>query len=164
MILYIVRHAWAADRGDPRWPDDTRRPLTGKGKERFSRVACQLADRRFQPQVVAASPYTRCRQTADILADMVADRPQVVTLNDLAPGGDLGALVAWTAAQAAHFQRIAWVGHAPDVGRMAAALIGSGDSHIHFAKGAVAAIEFGERVVTGGGDLQWLVTPELLGC
>ena len=37
MFIYIARHAWAGDRGDPRWPDDSLRELTPEGVERFKR-------------------------------------------------------------------------------------------------------------------------------
>ena len=42
MDLYIIRHAWAAESDDSRWPDDGMRPLTAEGKERFARVAKKL--------------------------------------------------------------------------------------------------------------------------
>ena len=32
MNLYIIRHAWAAERDDGQWPDDDLRPLTAEGK------------------------------------------------------------------------------------------------------------------------------------
>ena len=43
----------------------------------------------------------------------------------LMPGSDLEALAAWLAERAGKYERIAWVGHAPDVGRLTAAMIGT---------------------------------------
>jgi phosphohistidine phosphatase SixA len=54
--------------------------------------------------------------------------------------------------------------HAPDVGRLAAALIGQPEGQIRFAKGAVAAIRFDGPAIAGNGELQWLVTAKVLGC
>ncbi len=164
MMLYIVRHAWAGDYGDPQWPDDSQRPLTSKGKERFSKVVKLLVERGFSPQIVATSPYIRCRQTADIIAQATPNRPQVTPLDELAPGGDLSLLLKWMLTQAARFDHIAWVGHAPDVDLLAAALIGNGDAQIHFAKGSVAAIDFESPVALGQGELRWLATAKILGC
>ena len=75
MFLYIARHAWAGERGDPRWPDDSLRELTPDGIERYTKVVKALADRGFNPDRIATSPYTRCRQTAEIIAKHVASNP-----------------------------------------------------------------------------------------
>ena len=163
MDLYLVRHAWAAERGDE-WPDDDLRPLTEDGKKRFSRVVARLAERGLAPQVVATSPLVRCVETAQLLAAGVPDQAKVVELDELRPGSNLGGLLAWTARQADKRQQIAWVGHAPDVDRMAAALIGQPEAMIRFAKAAVAAIRFDGLPILGGGELQWLVSAKLLGC
>jgi len=56
MDLYIIRHAWAADRDDKRWPDDGQRPLTEEGKTRFAKVAASLVKRGMKLQVVGTSP------------------------------------------------------------------------------------------------------------
>ena len=37
MELFIIRHAWAAERDDAAFPDDSLRPLTDKGRKRFAR-------------------------------------------------------------------------------------------------------------------------------
>jgi phosphohistidine phosphatase len=164
MDLFIIRHAWAADRGDPRWPEDELRPLTDEGRERFARMLQGLTGRGFAPQIVATSPLVRCRQTADLVAAALDPPPEVVELEELEPGSDLGALVAWTEAQSGRFERVAWVGHAPDVGCLAAALVGGADSWIRFAKGGVAAIRFHGPAQIGQGELRWLVTAKVLGC
>lgn len=164
MDLYIIRHAWAGHFGDPEWPDDSLRPLTPEGKRRFARVVEKLVASEFAPEVVATSPLVRCRQTAEIVAENIPGRPQVVEMEALEPGSDLDELVAWTARQAERFGRVAWVGHAPDVGHLAAALIGQSRGWIHFTKGAVASIRFEEKVAPGEGELRWLATAKILGC
>jgi phosphohistidine phosphatase len=161
MILYIVRHAWAEERDAERWPDDGLRPLTKKGRKRFAKLLRRMEDSDVAPQVVATSPLLRCRQTADIFVDHLSDQPSVVELEALAPGSDLATLVQWTAAQEA--DEVAWVGHAPDVGRLTAALIGSQDAAIEFAKGAIACIEFESAIAQGSGNLKWLSTARLFG-
>jgi phosphohistidine phosphatase len=164
MILYIIRHAWAEERADPAWTDDYQRPLTEEGKERFAKVVKLLADRGFAPQLIAASPLVRCRQTADIVAKLAPNRPKVVERSELAPGSDLDGILHWTRSQAGDIEEVAWVGHAPDVGRMASALVGDESSAIRFAKGTVAAIRFPGPPEDGAGELYWLVTAKLLGC
>ena len=164
MILYIVRHAWAEEADETRWPDDGQRPLTDEGRKRFAKVVKTLADRGFAPSVVATSPLVRCRETAEILVRQIPGKPKLVPRNELSPGSDLDKLLDWTASAAAGEKEIAWVGHAPDVGDLAAALIGEGCVNIGFAKGAVAAIEFDGRPARRQGELRWLVTAKILGC
>jgi phosphohistidine phosphatase len=160
--LYIVRHAWAGEHGDPRYPDDRLRPLTDDGRKRFAAMVKRLARDVVDPTLIATSPLVRCRQTADILAEYLSTSASLVERPELAPGVDLERLVAWTTAQSA--SAIAWVGHAPDVGRMAATLIGNGTASIRFAKGAICQIDFDGPLAPGRGELRWLITARSLGC
>jgi phosphohistidine phosphatase len=161
MFLYIARHAWAGERGDPRWPDDSLRPLTPEGIERYTAMVKLLAQRDFGPARIATSPYTRCRQTADIIARLVEGEPTIEELAALEPGSDLEALIEWSNAQEG--RDLCWVGHSPDVEGLAAALVGDGGSNIRFAKGAIAAIEFHGQIADDAGELRWLVTAKILG-
>lgn len=161
MLLYIIRHAYAYEHGDPRWPDDSQRPLEKKGAERFKQVVKLLAQRGFEPEVIATSPYVRCRQTADIAALHTANSPEVVELDALTPGSDLETTLRWSRTQ--KVESIAWVGHSPDVNRFAAAMIGDGLGSIRFAKGAVASIRLHSGMAARSGELNWLATAKLLG-
>ena len=167
MILYIVRHAWAGHYGDPQWPDDFERPLSTAGKQRFAEFAEKLAARGFTPQVVATSPLIRCRQTAELVVAAVEkageQRPRLVELEALVPGGSFEELIGWSEERAKQFDSIAWVGHAPAVGRLTAAMIG-GRGEIRFAKGAVAEVRFPYTPEPGDGELRWLLTAKMLGC
>src|SRR6188508_757512 len=96
MFLYIARHAWAGEHGDPRWPDDSLRELTPDGIARYTRVIKVLADRGFNPNRIATSPYTRCRQTADIIAKFASSKPEIDELDALQPGSDIGPVLEWS--------------------------------------------------------------------
>jgi phosphohistidine phosphatase len=162
MLLYIVRHAWAEDRDPERFPNDDLRPLTGDGKKRFAKTVKRLVEGGFSPTLVATSPLVRCRETAAILFERLEKGAKLIELDALRPGSDLNELVRWTTEQPD--EAIAWVGHAPDVSELAAALIGDGIPSIRFAKGATAAIEFASKIAPGKGELNWLATAKLLGC
>jgi phosphohistidine phosphatase len=161
MHLYIVRHAWAGQSGDPRYPDDGLRPLTVEGRKRFRRLNKKLLKRSFDPAHIATSPLVRCRQTADVIAELSPRKPDVVALADLAPRGELNPLVTWTRDKWP--EDVAWVGHAPDVEELTAALIGDARARIRFAKGAVACLEFADELAAGHGELIWLATAGMLG-
>ena len=163
MHLYIIRHAWAYEAGDPRWPDDSRRPLEPEGVERMASVVQQLVGRGFAPQAIATSPYVRCRQTADVIAAHVTPSPRVEVVDSLAPGSDFESLLAWSRQQQQHkCDSLAWVGHAPDVSFLTAALVGD-SAAVRFAKGTVASIRLHGEIAAGSGELEWLATAKLLG-
>jgi phosphohistidine phosphatase len=163
MDLYIIRHAWAEQRDASRWPDDDSRPLTPDGEERFALVAKKLVRCGMAPALVATSPLVRCVQTTEILAAAMPSRPKIVALDELRPGSDLEGLLQWTGRHGDKRDEIAWVGHAPDVDRLTAAVIGGGDSLIHFSKGAAAAVHFDGLPARGRGELRWLATAKVLG-
>lgn len=161
MFVFIARHAWAYEFGDPRWPDDSLRELEPEGADRFMLVVEKLAKRGFTPEKIITSPFTRCRQTAEIIAQYTPHRPSVTELDALQPGSDLEAVIQWS--RTSGCEQICWVGHAPDVGLMTAALIGDGQANIRFAKGATSAIRFHGPLQAGAGELYWHATAKSLG-
>ncbi|HWB13789.1 MAG TPA: phosphohistidine phosphatase SixA [Pirellulales bacterium] len=162
MTVYVVRHAWAEDRDDAVYPNDDERPLTRKGRKRFRRLARRLCRRGLDVAHIATSPLVRCRQTADILAEYAASEPLITELDALRPGSQLQPLLDWTRQQEG--RDVAWVGHAPDVDELTAALVGDGGAAICFDKGAVAAIRFEGPPAAGQGTLHWFAVAELLKC
>src|SRR6188768_3365227 len=96
MFIFIARHAWAGERGDPRWPDDSLRELTSDGIQRYTKVVKALTDRGFNPERIATSPYTRCRQTAEIIASYAASKPKIDELDALEPGSDFESVLEWS--------------------------------------------------------------------
>ena len=71
--FFVVRHAKAGDRED--WPGDDRlRPLTKKGLRQAGRLVELLAGERVT--AVISSPYLRCVQTVEPLAEARALKVQ----------------------------------------------------------------------------------------
>ncbi len=159
MFIYLARHAWAGHYGDPGWPDDSLRPLTAEGEARYRRMIELLADRGFSPALIATSPYTRCRQTADIMAEVTGGA--AVETEDLEPGLHLEGMIDWSNQQQG--VDIAWCGHNPDMETVLPQLVGDNAARTRFAKGAIAAVAFDEEVIAGEGELYWLVTAKVLG-
>lgn len=76
VTLYLVRHAKAGKRSA--WDDDDRlRPLTPAGVAQSRALAAMLAVHR--PTMLMTSPYLRCRQTLEPLAEVtgldIVDEP-----------------------------------------------------------------------------------------
>jgi broad specificity phosphatase PhoE len=86
--LLIVRHAKATNRDKWSGPDRDR-PLARRGREQAAKLACYLGSER--PALVASSPWLRCVQTAEPMAD--AAGLEVVT--DARLGYDATDFHAW---------------------------------------------------------------------
>jgi phosphohistidine phosphatase len=157
--LYLIRHGLAEERGEA-WPDDTKRPLTEDGIVRMRQAARGLARLGTTIDVVLTSPLVRARQTAEIVVAALDPRPSLVQIDSLAPEGSFAAVVAELAKHAKR-TRIALVGHEPNIGELAARLIGSRHG-VEFKKGAVCRIDVEALPPSGPGDLRWLLTPRIL--
>ncbi len=96
-----------------------------------------------------------------MICERLVPPPALAELPALEPGSHLGPLIEWSNAQGV--DELAWVGHAPDVNWLAAALVGARETGFDFAKGAVAAIAFDGQISEGAGTLLWLATPKSLG-
>jgi phosphohistidine phosphatase len=157
--LYLVRHAIAAERGDD-WPDDTKRPLTTRGIHRFKDSLPGVEELEVSIEEIFSSPLVRAKQTADLLAAGVPGTPPVKLLDSLAPGHS-PTTVMTQLAKTAKRQRIALVGHEPDLGELAAHLIGA-TRPLLFKKGGMCRIDIGGLGPKRTGSLMWFVTPKVL--
>jgi phosphohistidine phosphatase len=160
MRLYIIRHAEAGQHDESRWPDDSQRPVTKEGQKRFEKLARLLADAGMQAELIVTSPYVRCVQTAETLSEVLGGQIRYVERSELEPNSNLDSLIRWTNEQLV--ETVAWVGHAPDVENITAALIGSAGAGFHFSKGAVAQVHFDEKILRAHGELRLLVSPKIL--
>jgi len=157
--LYLIRHGVAEERGDA-WPDDAKRPLTEEGTSRMRKAARGLSRLGVVFDIVLTSPLVRARQTAEIVAGGLAPRPTLVNLDSLAPDAGYAALMT-DLEKHARKPRIALVGHEPDIGELAARLVGSRRS-IEFKKGAICRIDIDEIPPNGPGQLRWFIAPKIL--
>jgi phosphohistidine phosphatase len=156
--VYLVRHAIAEPRGAS-WPDDALRPLSGQGRQRFAAAAAGLARFEGIPENILTSPYVRARQTADLLAAAGGSGAAIELFSLLEPGHPPSTLFAGLRAWRSS-KRVALVGHEPDLGGLAAALLGAARP-IPFKKGAVCRIDVAwGRVPTG--TLIWFLPPAAL--
>ena len=71
MTVYVVRHGKAGSRSGWTEPDD-QRPLTKAGRRQAGALADMLAGDHVTR--VLSSPYVRCRQTVEPLAERLHDR------------------------------------------------------------------------------------------
>jgi phosphohistidine phosphatase len=157
--LYLVRHAIAAER-DAEWPDDTKRPLTERGVARFKEIVKGLRGLDVAMDEIFTSPLVRAKQTAELLAEGLEGKPPVKVLDALAPG-HTAASVMTSLAKAAKRRRIALVGHEPELGELAAYLIGAGRA-LPFKKGGVCRIDVGSLSSRRAAALVWFLPPAVM--
>jgi phosphohistidine phosphatase len=157
--LYLIRHGVAAERGED-YPDDSKRPLTSGGINRLRKEAKALDALDVGFDHIIASPLVRTRQSADVFAETMKSKPSVSVSDALAPAGTPAAVIQELGK---HMRkgRIALVGHEPNIGELAARLIGA-RTPLAFKKGAICRIDFEVFPPKGIGHLQWFVTPRML--
>jgi phosphohistidine phosphatase len=157
--LYLIRHGIAAERGDE-YPDDSKRPLTPAGISRLRKEARALDVLDVTIDQIITSPLVRTRQTADVIAESLKAKPSLVTSDALSPAGTPGAVMQELAKHAKKGS-VALVGHEPNLGELAARLIGS-RTPLEFKKGGICRIDFETLPPKGIGRLRWFVTPRML--
>jgi phosphohistidine phosphatase len=160
--LYLIRHAEATPLGEGGITEDAERPLTPKGEEQAKKLGAALRQKGLQPGVVVSSPLLRARQTAELLLQGLGEpAPSMRVSEDISPGGKRRRLSRFVKDLAA--DKVALVGHQPDLGEFAAWLIGSRKAQLDLAKAGVACVVCDGKPGKADGRLVWLVTPELLG-
>jgi phosphohistidine phosphatase len=141
-------------------PDDLR-PLTKAGQKEMKRAAKGLREEVKNIDLLATSPYTRARQTAEIVADEY-DIEDVEVIDVLKPDVELEEFERWCSSWDED-KVIAIVGHEPHLGELATWLLtGNKNGSIRFKKGGACLIDFEGALSRGQGTLYWLLTTKQL--
>jgi phosphohistidine phosphatase len=155
MDLYLIRHADALALGEQSLGQDFERPLSEKGISQAKQLADWLQEEAIRLDAVFTSPLVRAQQTAEALINQTPTISLRVC-EELAPGGKpkpvAKILRQWGG------QSAALVGHMPDLGVLAAWLIGSKKAQIDIAKAGVAVITAEDKPGKGRGTLNLLLT------
>jgi phosphohistidine phosphatase len=153
VILYFLRHG---DAGSPSATDDEARVLTDGGVAAL-RAATRLWQRlNLRPDVVISSPLARAVQTARIFCDGFGGVP--IVDDGLRPGASWGQL-ARAMSRHPDARRVMFVGHEPDLSSAIVELTGA--ASVRMRKGGLACVEFYGVPEPGGGEIAWLLDPDL---
>jgi phosphohistidine phosphatase len=153
MELWVIRHAPAVARSTA--VDDAKRPLTPKGRKRWQRGVRGLESKGVCFDALYSSPWTRSRQTAELLAPLV--KGDAVELSELTRSPDAALLERLSG------ERVAVVGHSPWLQELLSLLVvGSIDVGRGFVlkKAGVACLEGEPRA--GRMELAALYPPQVL--
>lgn len=163
MELFILRHGIAAERGSTEYPSDSQRPLTPDGIKKLRRVVQAMRSLELSFDLILSSPYTRARQTADIVAEGLGLERVLERTVLLEPGADLHGLVADLASRKKSVERVLLVGHEPMLSSLISLLLsGEDDLEITLKKGGLCKLAI--RTISPGrcATLEWLLTPRHL--
>src|SRR2546430_3887428 len=158
MRLLVVRHAIAEDREAfaRSHKDDATRPLTPDGRRKMERAALGLKELVPELDVLAASPYKRAIETAEIISAAFGGL-SVERVPDLAPGAGVDRVVSWLADRHARGSG-AVVGHEPDLGQLGCALPASPNGpFLELRKGAPRLLGLARPLTPGAVTLDLLL-------
>ena len=153
MILYFLRHGKA---GSPRAKNDDARELTRAGVTALRAAGPLWRRLNLRPDVVLSSPLPRALRTAELFCEAVGGEPAVD--DGLRPGAGWGEMARAMAANP-DARRVMFVGHEPDLSSAVAML--SGAASVRLRKGGLACVEFYGIPEPGGGEIAWLLDPDL---
>ena len=147
--LVLLRHGIAEPRQAGR--DHPDRALTVAGRQRTRLVMAALVQRGLRLDRLLTSPYRRALQTAELALE-AGLAPELAVDERLAPGGALETLLTPCDG------RIGLVGHEPDLGDLACALVGCPPGGLVLKKAGVIQL----RRSAGQWQLKALLRPALL--
>lgn len=157
MELYFLRHGPAASAEQAGVDTDAQRPLIPEAAALCARLGRLLRALGVRFDVIAASPLKRARQTADAVGEAMGAKERVLVTDTLSPGCTLTSLSDFVRTHR-RAERVALVGHEPDMSTLVEELTGGGRAHL--GAGAVARVDT-EEIAPGAGELRLLLPPEL---
>ncbi len=161
MEVFLVRHAIAHGRNRRRWPNDSKRPLTPAGKQKFRKAARGLVKWLPKSTALLTSPFVRARETAVILA---AARRGAKPVECAELAADRPVSGAFELLRTRKEKAVVLVGHEPYLSGFLSAALAGKDARIkiEFKKGGAACIEFTARVEPGRATFRWMLPPRVL--
>ncbi len=160
MNLYLIRHAIAEEESSS--GEDSQRALTDKGAKKMRQIAKGLRTLGVEFDLILTSPYTRARQTAEILGDVFRLKKDIVVSGDLSPMGDPDLLLA-EINEKHTVDSLALVGHEPYLSTLVGLLIANGAPvDVAFKKGGVCRLSTDDLHHTRKATLEWMLTPGVL--
>jgi len=162
MNLFILRHGLAVEPGTPGY-DDSERPLTSEGKSKLKAIAAAMVKLELDFDLILSSPYTRARQTAEIVAERLKASDKLELTKLLEPQGSFKDLInAINKHKSAH--NVLLVGHEPYLSELISLLVyGDNNASVVLKKGGFARLGVPTLRADRCGLLEWLLTPKQMG-
>jgi len=154
MEIYLLRHG-IAENGRPGGRDSDR-ALTAEGAEKLRRVLKRARQAGVQPSLILASPYLRAVETAEIAAEALEYRGEIVKTQALVPNAS--PQDAWDEICSRRTEpAILLASHEPLMSSMAAFLLSSPALQVEMKKGALARVDCDYFGPVPHGTLKWML-------
>jgi len=164
MELYFLRHAIAVERDNPQYRDDAMRPLTAPGKKKMYHAARGMLTLGLCFDAILCSPYTRARQTAQIVAKVFKIKANKIKFtNNLVGDTALSRLSQEILALPPGSKNILLVGHQPHLTEFISYLLKSAKPvPINLKKGGLCNLSWPAPCNPGDACLNWIMTSSQL--
>jgi phosphohistidine phosphatase len=160
MELYILRHG-IAEEGKP-GGRDADRALTSEGKRKLRDVLKVAARAGVGPKCIMTSPYVRAVETAEIAAEVLGYRRDLLRTDALVPDSEPRRV--WEEIRVHKgSESVLLAGHEPLLSQLVAYLLGSPAMSVDMKKGALVRIDLEQFGPEPRGVLKWMVVPRLAG-
>jgi phosphohistidine phosphatase len=161
MKIYILRHG-IAEEAQGNQPD-SERALTAEGKKKLRTVLRTADAAGVAPSLILTSPYRRALQTAQIAAEVLKYKGDLLQSKTLVPSSNPRAV--WDEIRVHKDEaEILLSGHEPLFSSLTAYLLGCPGLEIDYKKGALVCVEIDHFTAEPHGVLKWMLTPKLAAC
>jgi len=162
MKIYLIRHSNAVEQGVAEYQDDSRRPLTEKGRDKMKEIASALRKLGVNPDLIVSSPYLRARETAGILAKVLKYERELLFNDSLVPTGTPNEIIG-EINEKYNVGELMLVGHEPCLSILISTLTaGNPDLAIDLKKAGVCCLTADDLHIDRRAVLEWLLPPKIL--
>lgn len=158
MLIHVLRHGIAEDSGGT--GKDADRSLTAEGRKKLLSVLQAAKAAEVEPAVILTSPYKRAIQTAELAAEVLGFKGELIQTKALAPGSSPEDV--WNEIRLyRQSSEVLLSGHEPLLSGAIAYLLGTPSLQIELKKGAMASLLVEQFGPQPRGVLRWLTTAKL---
>jgi phosphohistidine phosphatase len=158
MDIFLLRHGIAEEAHSGL--SDSDRALTHEGREKLERVLKRAHEAGVEPTLILSSPYRRAIETAEIAAEELKYRGEIVRTPKLVPNASPAD--AWNEIRShGGEEAIVLASHEPLMSSLLAYLLNAPALQTDFKKGALARLAAESTGPAPRCVLKWLFTPAL---
>jgi len=160
--LHVMRHGLAVTSMEAGDADNSKRPLTQRGRKRMEEIGKGLRRLGLALDWIVSSPVRCAAETAEIVAWSLGSNIPVEISDTLSPGRSADEFIAFLA-EHPNCKRTLAVGHEPGLSELASRCIGANpQANLKFRKGGCCLITFDEFPPKAPGELVWWLPPRVL--
>lgn len=157
MKIYLIRHGDAEAGSHVKRDFD--RELTPHGIEKMKKTVHGWKNYIKHFDLLVSSPFKRALQTAQIVADIYDLNDRLIVDDRIACGCRTEDII--NIANSVNYEKVAFIGHEPDMSSHISSLISACEVNVEFKKGMIAKISFGGKARFNRGVLQYIIPSEL---